>query len=263
MIYKSFIDLNNYLKEAAKGTPSFLFIESQEPLCLPFMEMLSEKLEKHENVKFLTERKVFTFNLRFCEPSTYFNELHQYVYELQDAGGFHGDFKGLVAVDLSEWCGQEDAEYLDAFLAYIHDHNEGLYFVFGINEKQHHHAEHIYKKLTEYFHIKRAEINLFHREILVPYMKSCFELNSCQVPDSIVEHFAGVVEDVAKGDFSFNQVKLLCEEMLDHSCKKHSHKVLKQAYIRYLSDHLFLESNAKKETSDNFLGILFAEERGK
>lgn len=263
MICKSFIDLCKFLKQATKSPPPFLFIESREPLCLPFLEMLAKELKKHESIKFLTERKIFTFNLRFCEPSTYFNELHQYVYELQNAGGFHENFKGLVSVDLSEWCGQEDAEYLDAFLAYLHDHNEGLYFVFGINKKQHHHAEKMYRKLTEYFHIKRAEINLFHREILVPYMKSCFELNSCQVPDSIVNHFAGVVEGIAKGHFSFNQVKLLCEEMMNHSCKKHDRKVQKQAYIRYLSDHSFLELSKTQETADNLLGISFTDERGK
>lgn len=257
MISKTIPEIQAVWKGAAKGQVPFLLLESQEPLCMPFLEILAAEQEKLGCTRFLPGNRVFAFKLRYCEPEASFDELQRYVYELENAGGFHGTFKGITAIDISEWCGNEQAEYFDAFLAYLHDHSDGLYFLFTAGTEQHRHLDAMHSKLAEYFHVHRAAIDLFHEDILLAYITGFFKSNHCQVPASIVKDVSKAVRNIMQDDHSFKKVKLLCDDMLQHAGKTFN----RTAYRNFLAAHPAFRQT--EEAQIHSLSIHFIEERGK
>lgn len=60
--------------------------------------------------------------LLYCAPFEPFQGLRQLELQLRNATGLRACYRGIVALDLSEWVGHEQEEYLHITLKYLHDH---------------------------------------------------------------------------------------------------------------------------------------------
>lgn len=60
----------------------------------------------------------------YVPPFEHFKELHRLEMQIQKATGLRAYYRGAVAIDLSEWFGHEDEEYLSITFKYLHDHRK-------------------------------------------------------------------------------------------------------------------------------------------
>ena len=60
--------------------------------------------------------------LLYCAPFESFEELRRLELQLREVTGLRACYRGIVALDLSEWVGHEQEEYLHITLKYLHDH---------------------------------------------------------------------------------------------------------------------------------------------
>ena len=129
-------------------------------------------LELHEAMQFQTLSSLvgscvdsksdpFIFSLRYCEPPEHFEELSRYIWELDEHTGTQGAFKGVSVINLSQWVGSEPSEYLDAFLAYLYDHQKHIRYVFTVPCECRYTA--MKEKLEEYF-----EVHYIARDDMIP-----------------------------------------------------------------------------------------------
>lgn len=256
MISKSIAEIKALWKGKQNGQPDFLLLEMQEPLCIPILEMISDSYTSC-GADSCTENNIFAFKLRYCEPDSSFDELYRYAYELEAAGGFHGKFKGIAVIDISEWCGNEKSVYFDAFIAYLFDHSEGLYYIFTSESDQSLNMEKMYSKLAEYFHIHRAEIDLYDEKILNPFVTAFFNDRNCLISADIIKEFCKTVRKSMKNHNSFRKVELLCEDLI----KVNNKRINRTDFNRFMtmnSGFCITES-----IENNPLGITFLDERGK
>ena len=79
--------------------------------------------------KFAGKRPAVYYKFRYTAPCDQFAELRRLICEVQDAKGLRAAFKGMVAVDVSEWYGREKEEYFEVLLKYLYDHRASWYTV--------------------------------------------------------------------------------------------------------------------------------------
>ncbi len=74
--------------------------------------------------------------LIYTAPYERFEGLRQLALKIQDSTGLRACFRGIVALDLSEWIGHEQDEYLKITFKYLHDHRQiwRSLFTFGAAE---------------------------------------------------------------------------------------------------------------------------------
>lgn len=77
----------------------------------------------------------FRWSITNCctAPFERFEGLRQLVLKTRDAAGLNACYQGITALDLSEWLGHEQEEYLQISLKFLHDHRRDwrVLFTFG------------------------------------------------------------------------------------------------------------------------------------
>ena len=71
--------------------------------------------------------------LLYTAPFQPFEGLRELVLKIREAAGLRACYQGIAALDLSEWLGHEQEEYLTISFKYLHDHRKDwrILFTFG------------------------------------------------------------------------------------------------------------------------------------
>lgn len=122
MRYQITAPLNNFVSRCKtrdrNGFPAALLTSSDPALLKDAVDELVNKL-KATNV---VEQNFL--NLRLKNTQDFKAEFQRMVYTLNLNAGFYNSYRGIVAVDLSEWDREAQCEELDAALAYLYDTGE-------------------------------------------------------------------------------------------------------------------------------------------
>lgn len=62
------------------------------------------------------------FRFRYVSPCEKFHELRKLILRVQEATGLRANFRGIVAMDATEWLGHEREEYFRVMLKFLYDH---------------------------------------------------------------------------------------------------------------------------------------------
>ncbi len=84
-----------------------------------FLQLLSEYLYNTGFMPFYGNVKFFEFFLEYCPPGYEMREINRFAQQLKNAAGFRNEFKGVVAVDISEWAGKMSEDNFITFLEYL------------------------------------------------------------------------------------------------------------------------------------------------
>lgn len=64
------------------------------------------------------------FRFQYVAPCETFRELRRLILEVQENTGLRASFKGIVALETSQWIGHEREEYFTVMLKYLYDHRD-------------------------------------------------------------------------------------------------------------------------------------------
>lgn len=77
------------------------------------------------------------YRLRYVPPYENFNELRSLILKVKEKTGLRAEFRGIVAIEVSEWEGHETEEYFSIILKYLYDHCSNWYSSLVIKDLPH------------------------------------------------------------------------------------------------------------------------------
>lgn len=102
--------------------------EAERMVCL----LAEEEQQRHP--EHFTGKKLCVYHkLSYVPAYENFQELRRLILQIHESTGMNAYFKGIIAVDISEWVGHEQEEYFTVFLKYIYDHQSFLRFLLIVN----------------------------------------------------------------------------------------------------------------------------------
>lgn len=159
MKYQITAPLNNFISQCAgkhKGNrfPAAL-ITSTDPAFLA--EAVKELSGKLLNLNIIKQSGTPFLNFRLANSQDFKAEFQRLVHMLNMNARYTNSYRGVVAVDLSEW--QQDAQCreLDAVLAYLQDtEKDRIYIFYAATQK----AEPLHSALRAYFTVEDAALKM-------------------------------------------------------------------------------------------------------
>lgn len=89
-----------------------------------FMLHMAEKSREKHPQRFTGRTPCVFYRLRYVPPCENFRELKNLILRIENAKGLRANFRGIVALEASEWIGHEQEEYFSIVLKYMYDHRE-------------------------------------------------------------------------------------------------------------------------------------------
>lgn len=64
------------------------------------------------------------FKMPYIPPCDTFNELRKLILRIRENTGLRAEFRGVVAIEVTQWVGHEQEEYFTVLLKYLYDHRD-------------------------------------------------------------------------------------------------------------------------------------------
>lgn len=107
----------DFTRNALTVTVAVVAMEEKEAV----LQAAAEELMKRDPESFDWQRACVYYKLDYVPPCDRFQGLRQLILRVRGAAGLRADYRGVVAVEVSQWLGHEREEYFTAFLKYLAD----------------------------------------------------------------------------------------------------------------------------------------------
>lgn len=105
----------------APGCITVISTDTRESEAL--IRQLADDMARQHPQRFAGKSPCVYFRLRYAAPYEPFEELRQLILRVRDATGLRAHYRGIVALEASEWLGHEQEEYFTVVLKYLYDHS--------------------------------------------------------------------------------------------------------------------------------------------
>ncbi len=136
-----------------------------------FIHLLSEYLYSTGFMTFYGDVKYFEFFLEYCDPSKEMSEINRFAEQLKTAAGFRNEYRGVVAIDLSEWAKHEREENFILFLEYMSIIDINVCIVFTINDVEQGSLTEMEKVISSFCRVRSVEFLYPSKEEFTKYSK--------------------------------------------------------------------------------------------
>lgn len=191
----------------------------------PFLA-LSEPPDKTVICELIDSSDLFIFTLAYREPPEDFGELIRYKQELDFAAGRKNNYVGDVLIDLTNWIGSEDSDYLDAFLAYLYDNAANIRYIFAAKCFD---CKAMENKVSEYFCIEKKQLDLCAGELLRKHIDQYLKKNNCRISSKALTSLCNLFETYAEEKkITLRSLEVMCDMIISHS----KDQILDEAMIK-------------------------------
>lgn len=85
---------------------------------------IAEKEQQRDPHAFAGKTPLVYFKFSYVPPCEPFKELRRLILQVHDNTGLRANFKGIVAIEATEWIGHEREEYFSVVLKFLYDHSD-------------------------------------------------------------------------------------------------------------------------------------------
>ena len=120
---------------------------------------LSEIMYKNQVLDSMEERRILYYRIGYCSASdSRFTDFRNLVYRLKTACGYHGEFRGVLVLDITEWEKHSKENYFDVLLCYLADIREDVYTVFCMDTDPTCEDRETCRKISQYFRLNMVDL---------------------------------------------------------------------------------------------------------
>ena len=181
-----------------------------------FLRLLSEYLEGKPNLMdFYGDVKYFEFMLNYCEPKAHFAEIQRFMTEIDNAAGFRSEYRGIVYVDVDEWCDHFEEKHFVSFMEYLSDNSDDWMVVLSVSEGKQDQIKRMEAFVSAYIRIERINIEPPTIQELTQYAKIILEgygIKLLSKTENILSDSIGELHNNKYFD-GYKTVKMLCEDI--------------------------------------------------
>lgn len=120
---------------------------------------LSEIMYKNQVLDSMEERRILYYRIGYCATTdSRFTEFRNLVCRLKTACGYHGEFRGVLVLDITEWEKHSKENYFDVLLCYLADIREDVYTVFCMENDPTYEGRNVCRKISQYFRLNMVDL---------------------------------------------------------------------------------------------------------
>lgn len=165
------------MKEVPTGVPIILpdiFLVSKSGAGRTyFVNLLAEYLgDKSCLLDFYGDVKYFEFMLNYCAPSEHFSEIQRLMSEVDNAGGFRSEYRGIVFIDIDEWYDHFEEKHFLSFMEYLSDNSEDWLVVLSLSGKNEEKTACAESVISSFLRIERINIETPTATELVEFVET-------------------------------------------------------------------------------------------
>ena len=199
-------------------TPSIFLTSADEELLQESIEELTQDIVASGVIPSTGTRSCV--NIRLRRKRDFAEEFRRLYLTLKSSAGFHNDFYGIVAVDLTEWSSDPADEDLDAVLSFLKDSENGRFYVFYAATE---YPAKLKSSLALFFSLETHNLSLEKTTEQLKYVTSILHTEYGIPVDSSAEiSLMQIVKDTSSGDTYRGVVSLnsLCRDISYHLMTK-------------------------------------------
>lgn len=106
------------------GLPWLSVISTDLAEAEALVKVLAEEEKSHMPQAFAGKEACVYFKLPYVPPCEPFKELRRLILRIRENTGLRANFKGVVAIEVTEWVGHEKEDYFTVVLKYLYDHRK-------------------------------------------------------------------------------------------------------------------------------------------
>lgn len=163
------------------GYPVLSLIETDiiEPEIL--IRRIADELWDAYEDRFSGDIPAVFYKLRYTPPYGEFRDIRKLILQIRKATGIRSDFKGLIALDVSEYRGHEDEEYFTIFLKYLYDNSIDRRILFVCSQYTEPEVTRLYNACVRYFPIQKEKLMVYSGKMLSDLIKTAFSRQHIEI----------------------------------------------------------------------------------
>ncbi len=238
-------NLKNKKEKTATLLPNLFLNSKQGAGKSYFIELLSEYLYQTKAISFYGDVRFFEFYLEYIPPNAEMSEINRFSIELRNAAGFRSEYKGVVAIDISEWANHSKEDHFILFLEYLSIIDANVCIVFMANNLMEDKIASVEKVLNSFCRIRTVDFLYPPKEGFVDFCKKQIEDYSLTLDDSGYLLLCDSIERLMKSEYfgGYKTINRLCLDIVfELSSKEVADGVLTAAHlVDFKSDSPFIE----------------------
>ena len=184
---RSFKDVKALLKRWDVLSQNMNAVPAGAPIILPdifllsrsgagrtyFLNLLAEFLtEKGNLIDFYGDVKYFEFMLNYCAPQEQFTEIVRLMQEVNNAGGFRSEYRGIIFIDIDEWRTHFEEKHFISFMEYLSDNSDDWLIVLSLSDKSDEETVRAESVITSFLRAERIRIEAPTASELLSYVEN-------------------------------------------------------------------------------------------
>lgn len=179
--------------------PNYLWVTKSGTGNTMVLKLISEYLSSTGLMEFYGDVKFFEFRLDYSPTAEdAFPEFTRLMQEIEFAAGFRHDFKGIAAIDITQWAAHTDSAKLTALLEFLSANSDNMLLVFVLYSGEQEAIAEMERKLSAYLRIKKITLDFPAPEVFADFIKRKIEGFGFTVDNSASELLEASIGDLIK-----------------------------------------------------------------
>ncbi len=200
------------------------------------VKQLAEEEKRRDPQMFAGKEACVYFKMPYIPPCDPFKELRRLILRIHGCTGLRANFKGVVAIEVSEWIGHEREEYFTVLLKYLYDHRGFWRIAAVLNHCTEDQVNRFLSACTRYITPRLFDANLFSdRDTLGCLIRLEYAKQGKSITQEAVEQMAEALGSPALRDArSLTLIERSVEETV--TLAENSKPVTLEVVREYLTD---------------------------
>lgn len=185
-----------------------------------FLQLLSEYLDAARLLDFYGDVRFMEFYLEYCPPGMDLSELTRLIGDVRGAAGFRSEYRGLLAIDITEWeDAMEEANFLRV-LEYLSSIDEKVLIIFVVEDFSKPAATRTEQILSSYCRIRSVDFSYPRDEAFSVYCASRLMQYRIQLDEGARRLLTESISELMKSDYfdGYKTVNRLCQDIVFALC---------------------------------------------
>ena len=175
-----------------QGKLTILCTDLREPESL--ILRLAEDAQAQDPARFTGKKVGVFFRLNYVPPYEKFQGLRMLLLRVKEAKGLRAEFRGVVAIDVTEWLGHEREEFFTVILKYLYDHRSSWISSFVLCDSTETQQRKLAVACAAYISPVMEDISLFSRkDRLARMLQLRFHATGCLILRSTLNRLTEMI----------------------------------------------------------------------
>ncbi|MDL2219784.1 hypothetical protein LJC04_05600, partial [Ruminococcaceae bacterium OttesenSCG-928-O06] len=185
-----------------------------------FLQLLSDYLYAAHLLDFYGDVKFLEFYLEYCPPGTHMSELTRLIGDIKGAAGFRSQYRGLLAIDITEWEDSLEEANFVRVLEYLSSIDDSVCIIFVAENFAKTAAAKAEQFLASYCRVRSVPFAYPDAEQFTVYCAEYLARYRIKMDASACHLLAEAIAELMKSDYfdGYKTVNRLCQDIAFDLC---------------------------------------------